>query len=425
MSSCVDIRSDVCAQRSAQHTLSLEDAREIIASRVASLEAHEQVLLRNALGRVLFDDIDAPFALPRQNQSSMDGYALNSRDFAGDGPYRFKRVGTSWAGRPYAAAVGKAECVRIFTGADLPAGTDAVVIQEEVQAIGELIEIRSRCAILENVRVRGDEIEQGQMVLRRGKRLAPSDLSMLASLGIHEIRVFRKPRVAFFSTGDELVSPGQELRAGQIYDSNRMLLYGMLKALGIEPLDCGAVADDCGAIQKTLLEASSIADVVISSGGVSVGEADLVRKALESIGAIEFWKIAMKPGKPLAFGNIANAHFFGLPGNPVSVFVTFYQLVRPALLRLMGSPCAPALRIQAISSAPIRKAPGRQEFQRGRLFFDEHGKARVNPAGKQQSYNLSALSRCNCFIVLDAACSGLEAGSLVEVEVIDSAFHFN
>lgn len=418
------LRAHECAPRSAQAMLSLDQAREIVCSRIAPLEGYEQVVLKNALSRVLVEDIVAPFDIPRQNQSSMDGYALNSRELNQAKLARFKIAGTSWAGRPYLDAVGNAECVRIFTGADLPPGTDSVVIQENVTVLGAEVEIPSHCQSQENVRQRGDEIQKGQRVLQQGKRLSPADLGILASLGMHEVRVRRKPRVAFFSTGDELVSLDQTLEDGQIHDSNRYLLYGMLKALGIDPLDLGALADDHERIVETLQEAAAIADVVISSGGVSVGQADLVRKALAAAGQIEFWKIAVKPGKPLAFGRIGSAHFFGLPGNPVSVFVTFYQLVRPALLRLMGANPGQALRTTATCVSKIHKTPGRQEFQRGKLFLDEK-RALVLPADKQQSHNLSAMAECNCFIVLPADCAGLEAGSRVEVEPIESAFHFN
>ncbi|MGH8557734.1 MAG: molybdopterin molybdotransferase MoeA [Methylococcales bacterium] len=417
--------ADECANDSSQRMLSLTQAREIVASSILPLSGYEQIVLKNCSGRVLFDDIVAPFDIPRESQSSMDGYAFNSLDLNQTGFSRFKIAGTSWAGRPFTDPVNSGECVRIFTGATLPAGTDSVVIQESAYASGGCIEIPSSGKSKENIRTRGDEIHQGQRVLQKGKRLSPADMAILASLGIHSIRVRRRPRVAFFSTGDELVSLDKPLETGQIYDSNRYLLYGMLKALGIDPLDFGVVRDDRDAIVDALTEASAISDMLISCGGVSVGEADLVKQALASAGQIEFWEIAMKPGKPLAFGRIGPAHFFGLPGNPVSVFVTFYQLVRPALRHMMGANPSKALRLQAACVSKINKTPGRQEFQRGILFFDEAGMARVLPAEKQQSHNLSAMAECNCFIVLPAECEGVEAGKPVEVEPIDSAFHFN
>ncbi len=418
------MRAEDGALKSREPMLGLEQAREIVDSRIAPLNGYEQIILKDGLGRVLFENIDAPFDLPPEAHSSMDGYAFNSAELETRGGSHFRIAGTSWAGRPYLGPVKNGECVRIFTGAVLPSNTDSVVIQENVRRSGDSIEVPPVTRRKDNIRIPGDEFRRGQRVLENGKRLSPADIGILASLGCNEIRVRRIPRIAFFSTGDELVSLNQPIESGKIYDSNRYTLYGMLKTLGIEPLDLGVIRDDHDAILDTLVEASSISDVVITSGGVSVGDADLVKQALAAIGRIEFWKIAMKPGKPLAFGQIGPAYFFGLPGNPVSVFVTFYQVVRPALLRLMGAPTK-THRMQACCHSEIVKTPGRQEFQRGNLFFDERGNAQVTPAGKQQSHHLSAVSRCNCFIVLPAECDGVTAGKPVEVELIDPAFHFN
>ncbi len=419
------MRADGCVSNPAAKMLTLDQAREIVDSSIAPLCGFEQIVLKDCLGRVLFDDIRAPIDIPQEAQSSMDGYAFNSRGLVPDGTSRFRVAGTSWAGKPYTDFVGDGECVRIFTGAVLPSGTDSVVLQENVQRSGDIVEVPAGIRSRENIRTAGDEIQRGLGVLEKGKRLSPADMGILASLGIHEIRVRRRPRVAFFSTGDELVSFDTPLKAGRIYDSNRSLLSGMLKVLGIDSLDLGVIRDDRDAILDALAEASAIADVIITSGGVSVGEADLVKDALQSLGRIEFWKIAVKPGKPLAFGRIGAAHFFGLPGNPVSVFVTFYQIVRPALLRMMGAIPGQALRMQAVCVSKIIKTAGRQEFQRGSLCIDESGKARVVPAAKQQSHQLSAMARCNCFIVLPAECEGVEAGEPVEVEWIDPSFHCN
>ncbi|MGH8547341.1 MAG: molybdopterin molybdotransferase MoeA [Methylococcales bacterium] len=416
---------DDCIPKPAAKILTLEEAREVVESTIAPLTGYEQLVLRNCLGRVLFDDVRAPIDIPQEAQSSMDGYAFNSRELAPGSTSRFRVAGTSWAGRPYMASVSKGECVRIFTGAAMPSGTDSVVMQENVHRSDDLVEIPAGIRSQENIRTPGDEIERGQGVLEKGKRLSPADIGILASLGIHEIRVRRMPRVAFFSTGDELVSLDTPLEAGRIYDSNRYLLYGLLKALGIEALDFGIVPDNRDEVLDALVETSAVSDVVITSGGVSVGDADLVRNAVASTGHIAFWKIAMKPGKPLAFGQFGAAQFFGLPGNPVSVFVTFYQIVRPALLRMMGAKPGKALRMQAVCLKKIVKTPGRQEFQRGNLFIDESGTIRVVPSEKQQSHQLSAMARCNCFIVLPAECGGIEAGKPVEVEWIDPAFHFN
>ncbi|MGR9106799.1 MAG: molybdopterin molybdotransferase MoeA [Gammaproteobacteria bacterium] len=419
------MRSEARADKSSASPMKLEEARMIVESCVAPVNGYEQIILKYGPGRVLYDDIVAPFDIPRVPQSSMDGFALNSADLISDAIPRFKVVGASRAGRPFSDSVKQGDCVRIFTGADLPSGTDSVILQENVARDGDLIEVPSECAGYEYVRQPGDEIRRGQRVLEKGKRLAAADLGILASLGCNEIRVRRLPRVACFSTGDELVSLDKTLDAGKIYDSNRYLLHGMLKTLGIEAIDLGIIRDDRDALAAALQEAAAIADMIITSAGVSVGEADLVQSALTTVGEIEFWKIAMKPGKPLAFGRIGEARFFGLPGNPVSVFVTFYQIVRPALLRMMGTRPSKPRRLTARCMANIVKAPGRQEFQRARLNFDENGKAFVTPAEKQQSHNLSALAECDSFIVLPADCSGVDAGSFVEVEWIDSSFHFN
>ena len=405
--------------------LSLHQVRKILDSQISPVDGYEQVTLKNCSGRVLFEDMFAAFDIPREAQSSMDGYAFHSDELKSGRASELAIAGTSWAGRPFGGSVRKRECVRIFTGADLPVGADSVALQENVRRLGDRVQIPPTTEAKQNIRMPGSEIQRGQRILEKGKRLSPADIGMLASLGIHELRVHRKPRVVFFSTGDELISLDKRLEAGKIYDSNRYLLDGMLRALGITALDFGAIQDNREAIRNALIEASAISDVIITTGGVSVGEADLVRNALVSTGHIEFWKIAIKPGKPLAFGRIGDACFFGLPGNPVSVFVTFYQIVRPALLRMMGTEPGNALRFKAISISRIKKTPGRLEFQRGRLKINENGRTLVHAAEKQESHNLSALGDCNCFIVLPGECDGVEAGQPVEVELIDPVFHFN
>lgn len=417
--------TDDCSLASGPKLLTLEQAWKTIQSRIVPLSGYEQVILKNCPGRILFDDLHSPLNIPQDCNSSMDGYAFNSSDLQSTDVSHFTIVGTSWAGRPYSSSVGNGECVRIFTGAILPDNTDSVIIQENVVRQGAIAEIPANSRIKNNVRSPGGEIHQGQLVLKKGKRLSPVDMGILASLGISETRVYRKPRVAFFSTGDELIGLDRQPRAGQIYDSNRYTLYGMLLALGTDPLDMGVVRDDRDAILDALQRASSISDVIITSGGVSVGEADLVTIALEAAGQIEFWKIAMKPGKPLAFGQIGDTYFFGLPGNPVSTVVTFHQIVRRALLHLMGTDSKKGLRLQARCVSKITKTAGRQEFQRGSLYTDEQGITKVIAADQQQSHNLHAVSQSNCFIILPAECEGVDAGSPVEVELIDSPFHYN
>lgn len=272
----------------------------------------------------------------------------------------------------------------------------------------------------QNMRFAGEDLKQGQVVFPAGHLMRPADLGLIASLGIGEVRVFRKLRVAFFSTGDELASIGQPLEAGQVYDSNRYTIYGMLARLGVEVLDMGVVRDDPKLLEQALQEAAASADVILTSGGVSVGEADFMKELLNELGQVVFWKIAMKPGRPLAYGKIGQAHYFGLPGNPVSVMVTFYQFVRDALLVLMGQPNPPAYPLlNAICTDPIKKLPGRTEFQRGILFPDHDGSWKVRPIGNQGSGVLRSMSEANCFIVLPDSNAGVAPGGLVQVQVLE------
>ncbi len=276
-----------------------------------------------------------------------------------------------------------------------------------------------------NVRYAGEDLQQGQIVLAAGHMMRPADLGLIASLGIGEVTVYRKLKVAFFSTGDELASVGQTLKTGQVYDSNRYTLFGMLSRLGVEIIDMGAIADDPNILESTLLSAASQADVVITSGGVSVGEADYMKLLLAKHGQVVFWKIAMKPGRPLAYGKVQGdngkqAHYFGLPGNPVAVMVTFYQFVREALLVLMGQPDpTPLPMFNVVCTENIRKLTGRTEFQRGILFADADGVWKVKPTGAQGSAILSSMSLANCFIVLDDNIGNLNAGAMVQVQVLD------
>ncbi|HYD34193.1 MAG TPA: molybdopterin molybdotransferase MoeA, partial [Methylophilaceae bacterium] len=264
------------------------------------------------------------------------------------------------------------------------------------------------------------DLKLGQTVLPAGRLMRAADLGLIASLGIGEVEVYRKLRVAFFSTGDELASLGQPLKAGEVYDSNRYTLYGMLARLGADFTDLGVVRDDPEALKQTLIDASSNNDVIITSGGVSVGEADYMKQLLEQLGQVVFWKIAMKPGRPLAYGKVGQAHYFGLPGNPVAVMVTFYQFVRQALLVLMGQPEPPAIpMLQAITTGDIRKLPGRTEFQRGVLFDDGNGQWQVRPTGNQGSGILRSMSEANCFIVLNDHVGNVPAGSTVQVQVME------
>jgi molybdopterin molybdotransferase len=349
----------------------------------------------------------------------MDGYAFNSLDIATEGLTKLSIIGTAYAGKAFEPPVQAGQCVRIMTGAMMPNGTDSVVVQEKVSLAGDSIGFSKPASSKMNVRYAGEDLSLGQSVLAAGHLIQAADLGLLASLGIAQISVYRKLKVAFFSTGDELTGLGQPLKIGQVYDSNRYTLYGMLSRLGVDILDLGAIADDPNLLEKTLLDATQQADVVITSGGVSVGEADHMKMLLSKHGQVVFWKIAMKPGRPLAYGKIGQAHYFGLPGNPVAVMVTFYQFVREALLTLMGQSQLSAIpTFNVVCTEPIKKQSGRTEFQRGILYNDLDGSWKVKPTGNQGSAILSSMSKANCFIVLDESVGNLDAGANVVVQIL-------
>ena len=382
----------------------------------------ERVHIRAALYRVLAEDVVSPLDVPGHDNSAMDGWAVRFADLGGDGEVTLKRVGESFAGNPFGGTLGAGEAVRIFTGAVMPRGADTVVMQERAREVdgGVAIAAGAVAKAGTNRRFAGEDLKRGAVVFRRGQPLRPAELGMLASLGINEVGVYRKLRVAFFSTGDELRSIGQPLAEGQIYDSNRYTLYGMLTRLNCDIVDMGVVPDIPDALERAFATAAANADVVITSGGVSVGEADFVKALLDKLGEVLFWKIAMKPGRPLAYGRIGGAHFFGLPGNPVSVMVTFYEFVRDALLMLQGrADVAPLPLFKATLAAPIRKAPGRTEFQRGILTPAPGGGWEVRTTGDQGSGILSSMSQANCFIVLDAATGNVAAGEAVDVQLLE------
>ena len=397
-------------------SLSCAAALERLLAATQPLDETEQLPVRSALGRVLASAITSPFAVPAHTNSAMDGYALNGRDLPATGLKTLRVVGASFAGKPFTGTLGQNEAVRIMTGAVMPDGADTVVLQEQVNATAETVELDTRHKPGQHVRAAGEDIQAGATVLPAGRRLTPADLGLIASLGRPEVRVVRRPRVAFFSTGDELRSIGEALGRGDIYDSNRYTLYGMLTALGVEPIDLGVVRDDPAALAAAFRSASAMADVIITSGGVSVGEADYTKDVLGELGEIRFWKIAMKPGRPLAFGRVGKAAFFGLPGNPVSVMVTFYQFVQPALEKLMGTTPRRPWTLPARTTAPLKKKPGRAEFQRGLLARDNNGEWTVTPTGDQGSGILTSMSHANCFIVLDIDAGKVDAGTRVPVQ---------
>jgi molybdopterin molybdotransferase len=401
------------------NAMSVAKAKLFIQAHLSPLKACEQVPIKEGLGRVLAQAVLSPAQVPNYDNSAMDGYAFNSLDIADQGQTSLSLIGTAYAGKGFDQPVQKGQCVRIMTGAMMPSGTDSVVVQEKVSLAADSISFSKPANSKMNVRYAGEDLSLGQTVLAAGRLIQAADLGLLASLGIAQISVYRKLKVAFFSTGDELAGIGQPLKIGQVYDSNRYTLYGMLSRLGVDILDLGAIADDPNLLEKTLLAATQQADVVITSGGVSVGEADHMKMLLSKHGQVVFWKIAMKPGRPLAYGKIGQAHYFGLPGNPVAVMVTFYQFVREALLTLMGQSQLSAIpTFNVVCTEPIKKQSGRTEFQRGILYNDLDGSWKVKPTGNQGSAILSSMSKANCFIVLDESVGNLDAGANVVVQIL-------
>jgi len=411
-----------CADDYDPNSMAVDRARALIRQFLSPVTATERVHIRAALGRVLAQNVVSPIAVPGNDNSAMDGWAVRFADLAAVGETALKRVGESFAGKPHTGRIGPGETVRIFTGGIMPAGSDSVVMQERATEIAGGVRIPAGALPKagQNRRLAGEDVQQGQVVFQVGQPIRPAELGMLASLGLGEVTVYRRLRVAFFSTGDELTSIGTPLAEGAVYDSNRYTLYGMLTRLGCDIVDMGVVPDVPEKLEHAFAAAAANADVVITSGGVSVGEADFVRQLLDKLGEVLFWKIAMKPGRPLAYGKIGGAHFFGLPGNPVAVMATFYAFVREALLVLSGRRDAgPMPLFKAKLSAPIRKAPGRMEFQRGILTPDSAGNWAVRTTGDQGSGILSSMSQANCFIVLPMQTGNVAQGEMVDVQLLE------
>jgi molybdopterin molybdotransferase len=396
--------------------LSVEEALYRIEADIRPIGGFEWLPIRDSLDRVLAADVRSPVNVPAHANSAMDGYAVASADLANDGVRELAIVGTAFAGRPYTGTVHAGQCARIMTGGVIPGGTDTVIRQEDVERLEGAVRIGPGHRSGQNVRPAGEDIAAGQIVLRAGHRVRPADTGLLASLGVAEVTVRRRLRVAFFSTGDELRSLGGPLGPGEIYDSNRYTLHSMLRRQGTSLIDMGVVRDQPEDVQRAFREAAAVADIVITSGGVSVGEADYVKETLERLGQVSFWKISMKPGRPLAFGRVQDALFFGLPGNPVSVMVTFYQFVLPALQRLSGELPRPRLRLRVPCVSRLRKTAGRTDFQRGVLEAGSDGRLVVRSTGPQGSGILSSMSQANCFIILPQEQGDLEPGAEVEVE---------
>ena len=412
------------------NALPVAQAQDFIARLVPRVQAVESLALRSALGRVLARDIVSPIAVPAHDNSAMDGYALRSADLAADGDTLIAVAGTAYAGQPFGGTVPPGQGLRIMTGAVMPAGLDTVVPQEFTTKHddGRIRIPAGTVKAGDNRRLRGEDLALGEPALKAGRMLTPADLGLMASLGQAEVPVFRRLRVAFFSTGDELRSIGQPLEPGCVYDSNRYTIWGMLSRLGVELIDLGVVPDEPAALTAAFTQAAASADAVITSGGVSVGEADHTKQIMRELGEVLFWTIAMRPGRPMAIGRIGarpnaegrigdgqQAILFGLPGNPVAVMVTFYAFVRDALLAMSGATQQSLPLLRAVSEAPLRKKPGRTEYQRGIVRQAEDGRWTVRITGAQGSGILRSMSEANGMVVLHHGQGNVAAGDLVDV----------
>lgn len=408
--------STSCADDYDPNSLNMDEAVTRIHSMLHPVNAYEQLDIRQALNRVLFENVSSTINVPSHTNSAMDGYAIKYADK----DKTLSVIGNSFAGHPYDGVLESGQAIRIMTGAAIPDGADTVVMQEHVKTHETAIEITHSIKSGENIRQKGEDLKIGDTALSKGRKIIASDVGLLASMGISEVKVSRKLRVAFFSTGDELKNVGEPLEYGQIYDSNRYTLYCMLNQLGCDVIDMGIIPDNKEKIESAFKIAAHNADVLITSGGVSVGEADFVKLTLEKLGKINFWKIAMKPGRPLAVGTIDKSYFFGLPGNPVSAMVTFFQFVQPALRFLMGQSQYENSYQEVKCVSPLKKRPGRVEFQRGILFKDENGKTVVKTTGNQGSHVLSSMSKANCFIILEQDCGQVDVGTTVKVQAFET-----
>ena len=430
--------------------LRASDVNVFLAQLVEPVTATEELGLFDALGRVLARDVISPISVPPHDNSAMDGFAFAGAQLVPDQPLTLRVVGTAFAGKAWVGTVGAGECVKIMTGAIMPTGLDTVVPQEFTMP-ADAASIRIAANVLktgDNRRFMGEDLLQGSVALASGEVLTPAALGLVASLGLPTVKVFRRLRVAYFSTGDEILSLGEPPREGAVYDSNRYTVFGLLTRLGVEVLDLGVVRDEPALLEAAFRDAAQRADAIITSGGVSVGEADHTRTMMKKLGDVAFWRIAMRPGRPMAVGRIASttnitklassaypssacsyenntkqspggAVLFGLPGNPVAVMVTFLAFVRPALLRMMGSTQAAPPLLRAVSTEAIRKKPGRTEYQRGAVTTAPDGTLQVCTTGNQGSGVLSSMVQANGLIVLHHDQGDVAVGDAVDVMVFD------
>ena len=398
--------------------LSLDEALEKLLEKPVAITDTLSIPLHNAAGYILSEHITSPLNVPPFDNSAMDGYGVRYTDLNTQSPLPI--AGKAFAGVPFEGELPQGQCVRIMTGAMIPAGVDTVIMQEETQVTDNGILFPHPAKLGQNIRRIGEDIKQNDIVLAAGTKLSTAQLPLIASLGIANINVYRKLKVAVFSTGDELQTIGQPLKAGQIYDTNRFAVRLMLEKLDCDVLDLGVIPDSPEKLRETFKTADAQADLVISSGGVSVGEADYTKQILDEIGEIGFWKLAIKPGKPFAFGRLHNAWFCGLPGNPVSATVTFYQLVQPLIARLSGfSQWRAPQRFHAKTCSPLKKSAGRLDFQRGIASINENGEWQVTTSGHQGSHVYSSFSVANCFIVLERERGKVAAGETVTIELFN------
>ena len=396
--------------------LPVAEAQRRIAAHIPVIRETETVPLATALGRVLANDIISPVDVPGHTNSAMDGYAVRGADLPEAESRRFEIVGHALAGAPFTGEVTALQAVRIMTGAVMPNGADSVVMLEQTETNGDSVEIGAGHRPGQNVRSAGEDLKRGDTAVRQGTRLMPAELGVLASLGAAQVDVTRHLRAACFSTGDEVCAPGTPGGPGSVYDSNRFTLQGMLERAGAEFIDLGIVPDNRDAL-KQAFDTAAHADVIITSGGVSAGDADYVKDTLHELGRVGFWKIAIRPGRPLAFGRIGDAVFFALPGNPVAVMVTFYQFVLPALKRMMGERHSrSALLIRTRCESRLRKKKGRVEYYRAVLETNDKGETVVRSTGKTGSGLLHTMRDANCFIILDDNDETVEPGTMVNVQ---------
>ena len=399
----------------------VEDAIRYLLSQVVPITETQVCDLGQACGRVLANDVVSPMNVPPADNSAMDGYAVHP----GNDPERpiglFRQRGTVLAGEVFEGVLSAGECVRIMTGAVVPDGARLVVMQENIDLVDAGVKVTDLAALKpgDNIRRAGEDIQKGAVVLPAGRRLTPADCGLLASIGVPDVEVVRPLRVSLLTTGDELIAPGEALAPGKIYESNSFSLRPIFERLGAEVQLLTAVSDSLPAITDALKNAADHADIILTSGGVSVGEADFTREAVESLGQLNLWKLAMKPGKPLAFGRIGETLFIGLPGNPVSALVTLHQVGLPVIRTLSGETLPPRIRIPAIVVDTLRKRPGRADYQRGIAELHEDGQWQVRSTGQQGSGILSSVSRANCFIVLEQDRGRVNAGETVLVEMFD------